>query len=37
MLCLLAMFFFQAMDKEGKNLTHTLGLSGSTEGIATFR
>ena len=37
MVCLLAMIFFQAMDKEGRNLTHTLGLSGSTDGIATFR
>lgn len=37
MLCLLAMIFFQVMDKEGRNLTYTLGLSGSTDGIATFR
>lgn len=28
MLCLLAMVFFQAMDKEGRNLTYALGLSG---------
>lgn len=37
MLCLSAMIFFQVMDKEGRNLTYTLGLSGSTDGIATFR
>lgn len=36
MLCLMAVVFFQAMDKEGRNLTYTLGLSGSMDSIATF-
>lgn len=37
MFCLLPMLFFQAMDKEGRNFAYTLGLTGSTDGIAAFR